>query len=196
MAITHERTGAAFISVSTRHFSVPVDVVYRGGYLWIREDDLRCFAGFTVGMDESCARRWAKEDATRTNTPCSLYQSVLFDVPLITMQNDRHDELCKYWIRVTDKNGKLFGVGGAFFAQTLQSVDPCNVTQAGLDVTAQAIHQREENAQWSKVADDMHCAYLSGLEDKDEDEFGQQLVLLSDDDNYDDLCSLLEVELN
>ena len=121
-----ERNDVAFLHVSTPNFStVPVEVVDRGGYLWVRKEDLRCFSNLTTGFDKRGVSDWYQKERAANKVQVSVPQSLLFDVHLAScggaVSKAERMELAKCWMRVTCEGGRLFGK----LKQLKQSIAAC-----------------------------------------------------------------------
>ncbi len=171
MAQVYTRTGMAELNLGNRSFEVNATLCYRGGYIWVpKGEDLRCCARLLVGITEAEALEWARKDAAATNTPSDLMHAVLFDVPLSkNWLPEEAAQLRRAWIRITDNQGKVFGVKDAkYLVATIHSNPPTANRQYGLYNIKTTLDEEKANKTWPTVADRISNRYLSGLEPEDE----------------------------
>lgn len=171
----NERTGVARITLSNRHFQTDAAICYRGGYLWIKKEDLRCFATLMVGFTEQQALAWMRQSEETTGTPFAVMHYVLFDIPLsANVPAEEDQELRAQWLRATDQGGRVFGVRKLeVFANCFDSAAAIYNASVGMGAVRATVAEKEEIVQWPAKAERIRCRYLSGLEPDEGPDFGK-----------------------
>ena len=154
---------------------------------------MRCCASLMLGISEAQAIAWMNRDQHSGGVPSVLLHSVLFDIPttMNTRDSKVQSELSAQWVRITDHCGKLFGQQSAdFLVQSLDSVGPENNARVGLRVAVDNIKHRDACDKWTVQAEEIHCRYLSGVDDVDDDENEDCRWLTCADEESDSLSEL------
>lgn len=184
-------SSAIQVSVTSRDWPIPDDIqiVLRGGYLWVLKEKVLTLATLTVGFTQDRAMAWMSKHEQETTTPSRITHTMLFDIPnLDTYTLEERAHFDDVWCRITCKEGHFFGVPRPDIkVSPIVMFTHDELPEAGIDMVQQAIDDAVQTSGWSDQEQNQRAVYLGGLStEEDEDHpFGNTGWIFDEDADVD-----------